>query len=46
MSATRSQTSRVVDRVLDAVGQRRVALPHLEAQVEHEPLADLALGRR
>ena len=35
----------VVDRVLDEVGHGRVALADLEAQVEDEPLADLALGR-
>jgi hypothetical protein len=34
----------VVDRVLDRVGRRRVGLADVEAQVEHEPLADLALG--
>ena len=35
---------RVVDRVLDEVGDRRVDLPDLEAQVDDQPLADLALG--
>src|SRR3954452_20896803 len=34
----------VVDGVLDHVGDRRVGLPHVEAEVEHQPLADLALG--
>jgi hypothetical protein len=34
----------VVDRVLEAVGQRRVALADVEAQVDHQPLPDLALG--
>ena len=36
----------VVDRVLDAVGQRRVALADVQSQVEQQALADLALGRR
>ena len=35
---------RVVDRVLDRVGDRCVGLADVEAQVEHQPLADLALG--
>ena len=34
----------VVDRVLDAVGDQRVGLADVEADVEHEPLADLPLG--
>src|SRR6185312_13489859 len=36
----------VVDRVLDAVGDRRVAGADLDPQVDHEPLADLTLGVR
>ena len=43
-SATSWHTSRVVDRVLDRVGDGRVALADVEAQVDHQPLADLALG--
>ncbi len=35
---------RVVDRVLERVGRGRVGLAHIEAQIEHEALADLALG--
>ncbi len=35
---------RVVDRVLDRVGDGRVALADIEPQVEHQALADLALG--
>ena len=35
---------RVVDGVLDAVGQHRVAVGHVERQVELQPLADLLLG--
>ena len=34
----------VVDGVLDAVGDQRVHLADVEADVEHQPLADLALG--
>ena len=34
---------RVVDRVLDPVGDRRVALTDVEPQVQQQPLADLAL---
>src|SRR4051812_274042 len=34
----------VVDRVLDAVGDQGVGLADVEADVEHQPLADLALG--
>src|SRR5918999_5239536 len=34
----------VVDRVLHAIGDRRVALVELEGDVENEPLADLPLG--
>ena len=45
-SAATSQTRAVVDGVLDAVGDRRVGLAELEADVEDQPLADLALGRR
>ena len=33
----------VVDRVLDAVGDQRVGLARVEADVEQDPLADLAL---
>ena len=40
-----SHTWRVVDRVLDPVGERGVALADVEPQVEQQPLADLALGR-
>src|SRR4051794_23180474 len=36
----------VVDGVLDAVGDQRVGLADVEAHVEHEALADLALGGR
>src|SRR5690348_17423251 len=36
----------VVDRVLDAVGDQRVRLADVEADVEHQPLADLALRGR
>ena len=35
----------VVDGVLDPVGHRGVAFVHVEAQVDHDPLAHLALGR-
>ncbi len=35
---------RVVDRVLQRVGRGRVGLAHVESQVEHQALADLALG--
>src|SRR4051794_23476850 len=35
---------RVVDRVLHAVGHRRVGVSHLEGEVEHEALAHVALG--
>ena len=31
----------VVDRVLEAVGEHRVAVGHVEGEVELEPLADL-----
>jgi hypothetical protein len=34
----------VVDRVLDAVGQDRVAVRDVEADVEYQPLPDLLLG--
>ena len=34
----------VVDGVFDRVGDSRVGLAHVEPQVEHQPLADLALG--
>ena len=34
----------VVDRVLDRVRDRRVALADVQAQVQHQALADLALG--
>ena len=34
----------VVDGVLDAVGDQRVDLADVEADVEDQPLADLALG--
>src|SRR3954462_8165691 len=34
----------VVDRVLDAIGDQCVGLADVEADVEHQPLADLALG--
>src|SRR5262249_11652836 len=36
----------VVDGVLDAIGDRRVALAHVEAEIQQEPLTDLALGGR
>src|SRR6185312_419780 len=36
---------RVVDRVLDPVGDRGVALPDIEPEIEQEALADLAFGR-
>src|SRR6185295_14542287 len=34
----------VVDRVLDPVGEHRVAVGHVEGDVELEPLPDLLLG--
>src|SRR5213078_1147520 len=36
----------IVDRVLEPVGQHRIAVGHIEADVDLEPLADLALGLR
>ena len=39
-----SHTWRVVDRVLDAVGDGRVALAHIDPHVDEQALADLALG--
>ena len=34
----------VVDRVLEPVGEHRIAVGHVEADVDLEPLADLPLG--